>query len=53
MSRADTLVSAEAWDSLVSDLRELGANPPERDVVAVLIGHLWTVEGITLDEDNR
>lgn len=52
-SHGDTLVSAEAWDDLVSDLKELGPMPDEREVLNLLLGKLWTTEGITLDEDNR
>lgn len=53
MSRVDTLVSAEAWNELVADLKELGPSPDSGDVISILLGKLWCTEGITLDEDHR
>ena len=52
-SIADRRVSAEAWDHLVSSLKELGPNPPESAVVTLVVDVLWTTEGITLDDDHR
>lgn len=53
MNTSDTLVSAEAWNSLIDDLKALGPNPPEREVMTLLLGKIWTTEGIALDEDHR
>lgn len=53
MSDYDRRVSAEAWDGLMADLKELGPSPDEAEVLSLLLGKVWTTEGITLDEDHR
>lgn len=53
MSTNDTRVSAEAWDGLINDLKELGPSPDEREVMTLLLDKIWATEGITLDEDHR
>lgn len=53
MATRDTGVSAEAWDSLVHDLKGLGPSPAEGRVLAILLDKLYATEGITLDQDNR
>lgn len=53
MSNYDRMVSAEAWEQLVENLKELGPNPPESEVMTMLLSTLWATEGITLDEDHR
>ena len=51
-SIVDRIVSADAWDRLVGSLKDLGASPPEGEVVRIVVDILWETEGITLDEDN-
>lgn len=53
MARYDTICSAEAWNRLVSDLKELGPNPPEGEVIEVLCQILWDTEDILLVDDHR
>ncbi|WP_159083925.1 hypothetical protein [Nocardioides terrigena] len=46
-------MSAEAWDSLLTDIKDLGPNPDGALVMNLLIDKIWCTEGITLDEDHR